>query len=193
MGRVLCGDHVMRHVTVVYPDEWLSYSPSVLNLVRVLEATYKVTLVAIDDGTFQNCVLENEKIKFVRVNPLAARFLRRLRPLYAVVKAALLIARLREMALRQRFDEIIAIDSVGLWVVQRIFPGNCHFLSLELKRDVFFRRSDKRRVDSVIIQSAERMEALFGTPMPNVHLIQNSPIVNRATTRTMPSIASMDV
>jgi glycosyltransferase involved in cell wall biosynthesis len=182
MGRVLCGDHVMRHVLVVYPDEWLSYSPTVLNLVRVLEAAFTVTLVAIDDGTFRNRALENDRFKFIRVNTLAAKFLRRLRPLYAVVKAILLLVRLRAMgSSRQRFDEVIAIDSVGLWVVQRIFPGNCHFLSLELKRDVFFRRSDKLRVDSVIIQSAERMEALFGTPMPNVHLIQNSPIVNRAT------------
>ena len=169
----------MRHVLIVYPDEWLSYSPTVLNLVRVLEATFSVTLVAIDDGTFHNRAVENERIEFVRVNPLAAKCLRRLRPLYAAVKAALLHARLRLIASQRRFDEVIAVDSVGLWVVQRIFPGNCHFLSLELKRDVFFRRSAKRRVDSVIIQSAERMEALFGTPMPNVHLIQNSPIVNR--------------
>lgn len=166
-------------ILIIFPDEWLSHSPTILNLVRILETSFNVNVLALDDGTFRNSDLRDNRFMFIRINQtLAKTLLRRARPIYAWVKAFLLVLRLNQLQKKRRIDEVIAVDSVGLWAAQKFF-GKCHFLSLEVKRDFFFNKSDMGRIKSIVIQSQERLNALFKRSMSNVFFIQNSPAVGR--------------
>jgi glycosyltransferase involved in cell wall biosynthesis len=75
---------------------------------------------------------------------------------------------------------VIAVDSVGLWVAQRIF-GESHFISLEAKKDRYFRATDARRIESVVIQTEERYHYLFDKLATHKFLIQNSPFFSKGT------------
>jgi glycosyltransferase involved in cell wall biosynthesis len=168
-----------RCILIIFPDEWLSHSPSILNLVRILEASFNVNVLALDDGTFRNSDLRDDRFMFIRINKtLAKTLLRRARPIYALVKALLLVLRLNQLIKNRSIDEVIAVDSVGLWAAQKFFR-KCHFFSLEVKRDLFFNMSDVGRIKSIVIQSQERLNALFELSMTNVFFIQNSPSIDR--------------
>jgi len=168
-----------RCILIIFPDEWLSHSPTILNLVRVLETSFNVNVLALDDGTFRNSDLRDDRFMFIRINKtLAQTLLRRARPIYALVKALLLVLRLNQLIKNSSIDEVIAVDSVGLWAAQRVFR-KCHFLSLEVKRDLFFSMSDVSRIQSIVIQTRERLNALIERSMTNVFFIQNSPSIDR--------------
>ncbi len=164
-----------RRILIIFPDEWLSHSPTVLNLVKVFRNDFKVTVLTFNDGTFRNEQLVDEEFSFIQIpHWLAQVFLRRARVLYSLLKACLLFMRLKTYRKSHPVDEVIAIDSVGLWVAQTIF-GECHFLSLEVKRDFFFRMCTPARIRSVVIQTPERLSALMPDRTTHTFFIQNAP------------------
>jgi glycosyltransferase involved in cell wall biosynthesis len=164
-----------RRILILFPDEWLSHSPTVLNLLKTLRTDFDVTVLAIDDGTFRNCDLRDNALVFIQVPPLLARgLMRRVRVLYDAVKAALLFIRLATSRNFRSMEEVIAVDSVGLWVAQRVF-SKCHFLSLEVKRDLFFQMCSPERIRSVAIQTPERLSMLMPGRKPHTFFIQNAP------------------
>ena len=164
-----------RHILIIFPDEWLSHSPTVLNLVKIFRNEFKTTVLTFTDGTFRNEQLDDEEFSFIRIpHGLARVFLRRARILYSLLKAGLLLLRLRTYRKSHPVDEVIAIDSVGLWAAQTVF-GRCHFLSLEVKRDVFFRMCTPARIRSVVIQTPERLSALMPGLTADTFYIQNAP------------------
>jgi glycosyltransferase involved in cell wall biosynthesis len=169
-----------RNLVIVFPDEWLSHSPTLLNLVHELKDFFNVRVVSIDDGVFSNSSLKDPGFSFIKVNRhLAVFFLRRIRVIYGVLKSILLVRELRKLAAVQRVDRVIGVDSIGLWAAQKVF-GSAHFLSLELNRDSFFRSCRRDRVLSVAIQSEERASFLFSDPQPRLFLLPNAPILPEA-------------
>jgi hypothetical protein len=164
-----------RHVLIIFPDEWLSHSPTVLNLFKALRNDFNVTVLAINDGTFSNDELHDEGFFFIQIpHRLARTLLRRVRVLYALLKATLLHMRLAKYRKFHPVDEVIAVDSVGLWAAQKVFR-KCHFLSLEVKRDLFFRMCTPAGIQSVAIQTPERLAALLPCRLAPTFFIQNSP------------------
>lgn len=73
-------------------------------------------------------------------------------------------------------DEIIAIDTMMLWLAQKIFQGPVHLLSLELGRTTGFDMVDNRRIDSVVIQSRTRLDHLFPDHKPRAFFVPVSPV-----------------
>lgn len=168
-----------RRLLIIFPDEWLSHSPTLLNLATCLSSDFNIKLVTFDDGFFKNDLLCDDRFKFIKVNAhLAHLFLRRIRIFYDLIKAIILLIWLIKYRKKVKVDRVIAVDSVGLWVAQKVFI-RCHFLSMEIKKDVFFRLSRKDRIDSLAIQTAERSNFLFKRPFPNTFLIPNSPLINK--------------
>jgi glycosyltransferase involved in cell wall biosynthesis len=170
-----------KRLLIIFPDEWLSHSPTLLNLVTCLSGDFKIKLVTFDDGFFKNDHLRDNRFKFIKINTHLARlFLRRIRIFYGVLKASILLIWLNHYCKRDKVDLVIAVDSVGLWVAQQVF-ARCHFLSMEIKKDVFFRLSRKDRIDSLAIQTAERSAFLFKRSFTNTFLIPNSPVIDQNT------------
>ena len=174
-----------KKVLIIFPDEWLSHSPTILNLVRSLDNDVCVKVIAFDDGTFDNESLEGPSYSFIRVNRTLARFfLRKVRFVYGLLKTILLLRIVRSYRCLNESAHIIGVDSIGLWVAQRVF-GRAHFLSLETKKDFFFRRCKQRDILSLVIQSTERAHFLFQNNPPRTFLIQNSPIIHGNTQQTV--------
>ena len=159
----------MKQVLIVFPDEWVAYSPTVLNMVSALSSDFEVTVLAFENGLYDNSSLGAGRYTFIRLPTQPSRALY-LIGLYKPLKAFLLIRRIRKLGIKQ----IIAVDSVGLWSALRCVPA-CDYLSLEVVRDFYFRHSDKSRIRSVIIQTPERYEYLFGSLDLPCFYIQNAP------------------
>jgi len=167
-----------KRVLIIFPNEWLAYTPTLLNLVTKLSDSFEIKVLAIDDGRYKSSEIYSENFEFLRVQPMVVKlnaFLEKklgTAKLYQLTKMALLFFAAKSY--KGWADEVIAIDSAGLWVAQRIF-GKCHFMSLELFNDKLFQQCDLTLIESVIIQSQERYDYLFGDRTIKTFLIQNSP------------------
>lgn len=160
------------HVLIVFPDEWPAYSPTLLNLVRALADDFTVRVIAFDGEGYRNDSLDRSVFDLIRIAAPWSRGLRRVR-MFEVAKVALLFRALR----RVRADHVIAVDSLSAFVVQRLC-ARYHYLSLEAKRDRWFRSLDRRRIDTVLIQSEERFRHLFPDGGPEHMLLFNSPYLD---------------
>ena len=167
----------MKEVLIVFPDEWVAYSPTVLNMVSALSSDFEVTVLAFENGLYDNTSLGAECYTFIRLPTQLSRALY-LIGLYKPLKAFLLIRRIRKLGIKQ----IIAVDSVGLWSALQCAPA-CDYLSLEVARDFYFMHSDKSRIRSVVIQTPERYEHLFGSLDLTCFYIQNAPPLTKPIQR----------
>jgi glycosyltransferase involved in cell wall biosynthesis len=166
-----------KNLLIIFPDEWLSHSPTLLNLVHILKDSLNVRVISIDDGVFSNSSLHDPCLSFIKVNRrFAVFFLRRIRVIYGFLKSILLLRKLRQLSGVQAVDRVIGVDSIGLWAAQKVF-GAAHFLSLEVNRDLFFRSCRTDRILSLGIQSKERMAFLFNDPPRHTFLLPNAPIL----------------
>lgn len=154
-------------ILIVFPDEWLAYAPTVINLFELLNRSNRVRIVAICTGKYRR--LRHDAVHYIGVNIVLARILAAFR-LYKPFKALLLRARIR----KEQPDEIIAVDSVAAWAAQSA-GYRFHFLSLEVARDWFFRRLRHERIASVLSQTSERYEYLFGDADLKTYYLQNAP------------------
>ncbi len=166
-----------KRVLIIFPDEWVSHSPTILNLVRSLKGTCSVKVITFDDGTFGNERLKDTSYAYIKVNHALARlFLRKNRQIYGLLKSMLLLKAVRCHMGSNEAIQVIGVDSIGLWVAQKVF-GSAHFLSLEIKNDFFFRRCKRHGIRSLVIQTEERAHFLFGNSLPKMFFIQNSPFL----------------
>lgn len=176
-----------KRLLIIFPDEWLSHSPTLLNLVTCLSSDFDIKLVTFDDGFFKNDLLCDDRFEYIKVNTHLARFfLRRIRIFYDLVKAIALLIWLQNYRKKVKIDQVIAIDSLGLWTAQKIFTRS-HFLSLEIKKDLFFKLSKRDQIASLAIQTEERSIFLFKRPLPNTFLIPNSPVIDRNNSGDFPT------
>lgn len=162
-----------RTCLLVFPDDWISYSPTVLNLLTLLQAQGIQTSVIAFDGEFAvNGLVGAEGL--IRIHPRLKRWLARLR-VYDAYRLRRLVHRIRK---EPAHDHYIGVDSVGALALQAAGIPRLDFLSLEVRRDASFRRLDQSRIRRVVIQSPERYAYLFGDKGPSRVLIQNSPLMD---------------
>ncbi len=162
----------MKTCLIVFPDDWLSYSPTVLNLSSLLLARgWGVKIVTVQSG-YPLSRLDAD-LSLVRIHRRLKRVLGWFR-LYHVYRAVLLALRL---AREPRHDCNIAVDSHGALCMQLAGIRRFDFLSLEVHHDLAWRMLDRRRIRSVLIQSPERYEYLFGQAALPRFLIQNAPML----------------
>lgn len=185
MEGLFPGHTMSKEILILFPDEWLSHSPTILNLARSLEEVCAVKVITFDDGTFDNESLEGGPYSFIRINRALARLLlRRVRFMYGLIKSMLLLKAVRDFRRWNEPAQVIAVDSIGLWVAQRVF-GRAHFLSLETKKDFFMRWCNRENILSLVIQSEERARFLFGDTRPRTFFIQNAPALPRDRLHTV--------
>ncbi len=74
-----------------------------------------------------------------------------------------------------KYDEIVAVDFLALWCVAKA-KQKAHLLSLEIIEDQVHRRyADTDIIKSLIIQSKERKDYLFGNTNIKTFIVQNAP------------------
>jgi glycosyltransferase involved in cell wall biosynthesis len=167
-----------KSVLIVFPDEWLQYSPSLLNLYNCCKEEYYTKIIYINHKKFDNTGLV-DNYKSIRVRKFPAYVWRKTfgYKLYKVFKLfwCLFLVKLFD----RRYDIVIAIDSSGYVPTKLFFPKTI-FFSLELKKDNFYKISRKLGIDRLIIQSKERKDFLVGeNPDIEVFYIQNAPILKK--------------
>ena len=166
---------------VVFPDDYIAYSPTVLNLLTMLSAAdIETRVIAFEcDHPINGLVVDK---RLIHVHPRVKQALTRLR-LYADYKLRRLVARIRK---EPACDHYIGIDSLGVQALQTAGIARFDFLSLEVHRDAYFERLDLSRIRCMVIQSPERYSFLFPEGGPEFHLIQNAPMMESpAKSRTL--------
>lgn len=180
-----------RSVLIVFSDDWLAYSPTVINLYDTLSVDFDVKIVAFEPILYSRQKLEDRNVDYIlvpeKLKRVRDKLVGHLSPVAHTFKSAHGLARigadrwldalfLLERIRKIRADHIIAVDFLSLWAVQKVF-GKGHLLSLEIiQDDVFYRRVDRGRIQSVIIQTEERYRYLFPDGGPLRFIVQNAPI-----------------
>lgn len=165
-----------RRILIVFPDEWLQYSPSVLNMYECCSKQHFTKLIYFDNGRFKNDGLVNNG-KSIRVSKFAAYVSRKTfgYKFYKILR--LFFVLLFTKLFNKKYDFIIAIDSSGYLPAKLLFNSAIYF-SLETEKDVYYNISQILGIDNLIIQSKERRDYMLDEGSgANVYYIQNSPIL----------------
>ena len=167
---------------ILFPDTWLSYSPSIINLAKVMmERGWQVNVLAIHDGSFQKTTEINVSyIAPTRVTRKLVGILK-LFSIYRFVALSVQTFKLRNHG----FDLVIGVDSLG-YLIARLFFKKPVYYSLHLRKALSTYLCKKLFVERLIIQTPERLELTikdFGYPPPKVWFIQNSPILEKSRSR----------
>src|SRR4051812_13194032 len=122
-----------KRTLIVFPDEWLQYSPSVLNLYKCFNENHYTKLVYLDNGFFKNegLVENSEKVKVGKIIPYFFRKTIGYKS-YKILKLfwTLMVIKLFD----KRYDIIVAIDSTGYLPARLFFPKTV-FFSLEVEKN----------------------------------------------------------
>lgn len=172
-----------KRALIVFPDEWLQYSPYILNLEQCMrEEGYIVNVVYGDNGLFDNMGLV-QHARCVRLiqRGILAKALRILKwyPLYK--RLSFFVAMLLVWLERKTYDQVFAVDVMG-YAVTRPFFKDAIFVSLELhaQGDLFVKYFNRNPPESLIIQTPERADYLlkdvYKSP-ERISYIQNAPII----------------
>jgi glycosyltransferase involved in cell wall biosynthesis len=159
-------------VAVLFPDDWAAYSPTLTRLVERLGQDFEVTAFVLDTGRFDLSSLGSD-FSLLRVPSRAARVLRKsglFRPL-RVLMLGLHARRTGDVR------HLVAIDNDGAWAALLAGRRKFHFLSLEVRRSPLLVWLMLSRLQSIVIQTQERLIYLFGerTAKAPVFLLQNAP------------------
>ena len=123
-----------KSILIIFPDEWLQYSPSVLNLYECCKQNYYTKLVYVDNGKFKNDNLV-EHYSTIKIGKTAAYFWRKTLG-YKFYKVLRLFFSLLFIKLFDRkYETIIGIDSSGYFIT-KLFFNNTVYFSLETEKDV---------------------------------------------------------
>jgi O-antigen/teichoic acid export membrane protein/glycosyltransferase involved in cell wall biosynthesis len=167
-----------KSILIVFPDEWLQYSPSVLNLYECCKQNYYTKLVYVDNGKFKNDNLVEHQ-STIKIGKTAAYFWRKTLG-YKFYKVLRLFFTLLFIKLFDRkYDTIIGIDSSGYFITKLFFNEAVYF-SLETEKDVYYRLSKRLGIETLLIQSKERKDFMIGDDdSVNVFYLQNAPILDK--------------
>lgn len=171
-----------KSILIVFPDEWLQYSPSVLNLYQCCKESHYTKLVYVDNGRFKNEGLVDHYSN-IKIGKSAAYFWRKTVG-YKFYKVLRLFITLFFIKLfDKKYDTVIAIDSSG-YLVTKLFFKQAIYFSLETEKDIFYRLSKKLGIETLLIQSKERKDYMIGNDESiNVFYLQNAPILDKKSNR----------
>lgn len=171
-----------KSILIVFPDEWLQYSPSVLNLYQCFSEKHYTKLIYVDNDRFKNDGLVNHYSN-IKIGKAAAYFWRKTLG-YKFYKVLRLILKLLFIKLFDRkYDTVIAIDSSGYFATKLFFWQTIYF-SLETEKDAFYKWSIALGIDTLLIQSKERKDFMIGdNDSIDVFYLQNSPILSESIER----------
>jgi len=165
-----------KRILIVFPDEWLQYSPSVLNMYRCCNGLHYTKLLYVDNGKFKNkglvensnCISIGKPAAYVSRKTVGYKFYKIVRLIFSLFFIKLF---------NKKYDIIIGIDSAG-YLSAKLFFKNAIYFSLETENDSYYKMCRELGIETLIIQSKERKEFMVGNDESiRVYYIQNSPIL----------------
>jgi len=158
-----------RKVQILFPSEWVAYSPTILNLVTALREDFEVFVTAFDNGKYNNNQLDPKVFHLIRI-PYVFFLILAFFGAYSWFKTLLL----RRSIQKDKSRLLIGVDKIGFEAALRC-SRSAHFLSLELNKNNSFIHSKIDNISSIAIQSNERLEYLFPDKKPdNIFILPNS-------------------
>lgn len=181
----------MKKVSILFDGVHLSYSPTAIGLYDLLSEHFRVRILSQSPKFFDNKPLPNRNVEYIKELTGKNQYrwtnqTMRLRALFCSPEKALKKNKIKvdtvnefnwvkKHLAREAPDHIVCVDFKNLWFTQ-LLGKTVEFLSLEIVPDDFFRADcDFRNINSVIIQSRERYDYLFGEKQFKTFYIQNAP------------------
>jgi len=163
----------LKQVLIIFPDEWISYSPSILNLSELLveDGRFELTLLCFDSGHY---TVNLNALNCHKIVISVSRYIMGVFSLFMLsdfIKTCLV----RRVLRGRQFDDVIGVDFLGVKTAISLF-GKGHLYSLEVEKNWYFQSKKFECVESVVIQSRHRYEYLQAVGKHEVFYIQNSPI-----------------
>lgn len=162
---------------IIFPDPWLSYSPSILNFIKMLELyDQEFIIVYTNTNSFDNSKISFNSIK-IEISRNQEKLLRACK-LYKLYIYLSFIINIKKNINIDNLDKVVGIDSLG-YVIARFFCINPIYYSLEVSRSLLNKIIfNIIKPSHLIIQSKQRKDYLAKN-FNNVSYIQNSPISPR--------------
>lgn len=177
---------------ILFPNEHLAYSPTIINLYDFLSPHFDVTIIAPSPKKFNNQALENRKVIYYGFKyKKAAVAVNRLRFEWTALfnKYARIFRKkdfntgdyfyafrlIKDFIEREDPAHIIAVDFRDLMFCQ-LLGRKAHFLSLEIRDNKYYPQCNFENIESVIIQTPERYHYLFKDRVFKTFYIQNAPV-----------------
>jgi glycosyltransferase involved in cell wall biosynthesis len=184
-----------KKILLIFPDNWLQYSPTTINIFNSLKYDFDVTLVAIEPDPLSlsfKSKIKDDRILYCKAtinNRFLYLFLNSLLNIYnyfAPLNYRLFLHKLikaKALAIfckNIKFDEIIAFDTIGFYVAKNLH-NKINFVSLEISKDDYFYFNLKKsyyNIKSVLIQNYDRLKILDINLLQNknIFFVQNAPI-----------------
>ena len=124
-----------KRALIVFPDEWINYSPSMLNSIALLtERSYAVDLLSFGFNHF-NVSTVDAKHTHITIPFVVYKWLGKIKA-YEPLKYWLLIL-LLFFKRKTTYDVVIGVDNIG-YGTARTFFKHAIFFSLEVKKDKYF-------------------------------------------------------
>jgi glycosyltransferase involved in cell wall biosynthesis len=165
-----------KRALIVFPDEWINYSPSMLNSIALLsQRGYAVELLSFGFSHF-NASTVNSKHTHITIPFIVYKWLGKIKA-YEPLKYWLLML-LLFFKRNTTYGVVIGVDNIGYGTVRAFFK-HAIFFSLEVKKDKYFTQCLQLGITHCIIQSAERYHFLFDDSgcTPAQLIVQNAPII----------------
>jgi len=170
----------MKSALIIFPDEWLAYSPTMLNAFSILVGEgWHVTVFALDNSRYPDVQIDGVNIVYFTIPKL---FLLRWEQLMIYQLLKFIRIFFAVISLRKNsYNLIIGVDAAGYSVAKLLFPSVC-FLSLEIARNFFWKLACRLGIETLVIQSPERRHYLLGenSEVRTLYL-QNAPIWDGVT------------
>lgn len=158
-----------RKVHILFPSEWVAYSPTILNLVTALREDFEVFVTAFDNGKYKNSQLDPNVFNLIRI-PYVIFLILVFIGGYRWLKKILLC----RSAKKEKAEILIGVDNIGLEAALSC-SRSAHFLSLELDKNNNFIHYNIENIISIAIQTKERLDYLFPEKKPdNTFILPNS-------------------
>ncbi|MEJ7768915.1 MAG: hypothetical protein WKF89_13955 [Chitinophagaceae bacterium] len=175
-----------KKIYILYPDDHLSYSPSVLNLYDELSRYFDVTIFSNEpniDFNYQKPADRNvyylrkpgtfKRLIFATLYLLTTNFLGWPKMgMFRFKRQMNVLFLLKTLPVP---DAVIGVDLMSVWTAQKL-PAPVHLLSLEINENDIFKKTLKKKLTSVLIQSEERYRYYFPERGVKVFYVQNAPV-----------------
>ncbi|MCM0606492.1 MAG: hypothetical protein KA715_10415 [Xanthomonadaceae bacterium] len=172
-----------RKLIIVFPDDWLPFSPITLNLYDQLSKDWNVEILTFRNKRDPWGLDQSRQLRLVKTWNLVERVLDFVDKGFKFVLGRTLQLRRRfraiqiiSVASRMKAHIWVTVDTHAAWALQKI-GRSVHLVSLELyDRDPFVSKLKAEKLRSVLIQSKTRLVSLSPHVIDPVFVVQNAPV-----------------
>ncbi len=187
-----------QRIIIIFPDDWLSYSPTIINLANIASHIASVHIITVDESKFQpNTFHSNDNIRLHFINLMGDSYVFKVIKLLescfirlfdvffdlgffgSIKLREIIVPRtfekfLRLLKLRKAIKEISTKDDIMIGIdnigILSVTSLNrsVHALSLEIGKNVFYYFIDWKYVASIVTQTFERREYWLPTQLKNI-------------------------